>query len=172
MAYKIPNRKNPRFRIKSSNLLGKEMFKAFKEKYPEHSELTMTEFNNIVRTFNKNIVEEFLDNPNGIELPERLGRIVIMSFPKAKRKVVDFGKSNETGVTCYHQNWDTDNRTAKIVYYNEHDKGSGNYLVKNLWGFHATENLRKRVSAIFKSNWQKFIQIDNNGLSIRQALKL
>ena len=78
--------------------MSESLFKEFKKKHPEHEVLTLAEFNRILRQFNNNIIDEVIEQRFGVTLPERLGHIVIASFPRSKKKIIDFGKSNKTGV--------------------------------------------------------------------------
>lgn len=168
MTYKKPNRKAPRARLKSARVMDAQTFKEFKEKHPEYSDLTLTEFNGIIKQFHKDIVEEVTEHRYGISLPERLGQLVIVSFPRSNRKVIDFGKSNKTGVMSYHRNWETDNRMGKLVYQ------TGSYMASfkyhRMWSFTAARGFKQRVSEAFVKMYQKYIQIDNNGISLRDAL--
>jgi hypothetical protein len=158
MSYKKPDRKGKRLRKKSTSVMDKYSIKKFQEMYPEHN-VTLKEFNNIVRHFNSNIVDVAINNRDGIELPERLGHLQILSFPKPSRKIIDFAKSNEAGEIRYHGNWDTDNRIGKIIYRNT----LSGYAFKGsrFWGLIPTRSFKKRMSDIFKRKWQKYIYIDN-----------
>ncbi len=139
----------------------------FKKQYPEHKEILLSDFNRIIKQFNTNILEDVIVSRNGISLPERVGHILIMSFPVSKKKIVDFGTSNKTGVLTYHRNWETDGRLGKIVY------SSGNYSIQysRLWGFTATSIFRKKMSKIYMKLWEKYIYVDANGININSILK-
>lgn len=160
--YKKPNRKGSRLRKKSSVVMDRTMLKKFKEQHPEYASLTLPEFNAIVKQFNENIIEEVLKNRDGVSLPERLGEIVIWSFPKPKRKIPDFGKSNELGELRYHGNWDTDNKIGKIVYRN---KGYRAIKTSRFWGFIPARRFKQQMSTAFKKFWQRYIYIDNRKAS-------
>lgn len=94
MTYKKPNRKAPRARLKSARVMDAQTFKEFKEKHPEYNDLTLTEFNGIIKQFHKNIVEEVTEHRYGVSLPERLGQFVIVSFPRSNRKVIEIGRAH------------------------------------------------------------------------------
>jgi len=158
MAYNLPNRNKPRVRLSASIVMTEKEFRNFIISNPEYKGLTLTQFNEIIRKFNLNIISEVLENRDGVSLPERLGNLFIVSFTKAKnRKIIDFGKSNIIGKTCYHANWDTDGMVGKIIY-----QKSKTIKIENgrLWGLMPTRNFKKSMSLIFKDLWQKFIHID------------
>jgi hypothetical protein len=169
MTYKAPNLNGPRVKKKSSHVMSESLFKEFKKKHPEHESMTLTQFNIILRQFNNNIIDEVIDYRFGVSLPERLGHFVIASFPRTKRKIIDFGKSNKTGVKTYHRNWDTDNRLGKIMYQNS----SSTYNIKyhRLWTFRPTRNFKERMSVAFKKMWAKYIFIDNKNITLKTMLK-
>lgn len=167
MAYKKPNVKKRRVKAKSLRVMNESVLREFKEQHPEHKDITLTEFNAIVKKFNTNIVNEVISNKNGVSLPELIGQLLIMSFPKSKKKAIDFGASNKTGVLTYHRNWDTDDRLGKIVYY------SGKYSVRysHLWGFTPTRGFKSKMSEAYKKFWVKYIYVDNKSVSINSVLK-
>lgn len=138
--------------------MDRKMLKKFIEKHPEYDSLTLPEFNAIVRQFNSNIVDEVIRNRDGVALPERLGEISIIAFPKPKRKVPDFGKSNKEGELRYHANWDTDNKIGKIVYRN---KGYNTIRTSRFWGLIPARDFKQRMSKAFRRFWQRYIYVDN-----------
>lgn len=169
MAYKTPNLKGPRVKKKSSHVMGYHSFKEFLKKHPEHKGLKLSEFNTILRKFNTNIVDEVVNYRYGVVLPERLGSIVIASFPRSKKKIIDFGTSNKTGVKSYHRNWDTDNRVVKIMYQN----ATASYTIKHhrLWTFEPIRSFQNKVSTVFKKRWERYIFIDNKHTTLKKMLK-
>lgn len=155
---KNPNVKGPRFRGHRMSILTNETLKALKKKYPEYAYLSLTDFRDIIMTFNKNIVEGILENRNGIELPEGLGFIFMGSCPPAKKKNIDYHKSQELGIEVIHRNWDSDNNLLKIFYTNYMSKYP--FANKEVWVFKAVKQFRKKASASFKENWPRYIQVD------------
>lgn len=147
--------------------MNESVLREFKEQHPEHKGITLTEFNAIVKRFNTNIVDEVISNKNGISLPELIGQILIISFPRSKRKAIDFGASNKNGVLTYHRNWDTEDRLGKIVYH------SGKHSVRysHLWGFTPTRGFKSKMSEAYRKLWAKYIYVDNKSVSINSVLK-
>ena len=169
MTYKAPNLNSSRVKKKSSHVMSESLFRDFKKKHPEHEGMTLTEFNRILRQFNNNVIDEVINYRFGVTLPERLGLFVIASFPRSKRKIIDFGKSNKTGVKTYHRNWDTDNRLGKIMYQNS----SSTYNIKfnRLWTFKPTRDFKERMSIVFRKMWAKYIFTDNKNITLKTMLK-
>lgn len=162
MSYRIPNRKGSRVRKPVTSIVDYKFVSEFRKQHPEYNSLSKAEFNTILSQFNLDIVNAAIDNRDGVRLPERLGLIQIMTFPRPKRKIADFGKSNETGELHYHGNWDTDNKIGKIVFKNTLD----GYSYKNcrFWGLIPSRLFKKEMSTAFKRSWQKYIYIDNKRL--------
>jgi|TARA_R110000868_G_scaffold5681_6_gene33616 hypothetical protein len=170
MSYKKPNITGPRVKKKLTHIMSELELKYFKNKHPEYKDLKLSEFNNVIKKFNHNIINEVIENRNGVALPERIGQFIIMSFSKAQhKKIIDFGESNKTGILSYHKNWETDRRIGKIVFQNT----SYNYAIKNykFWGFKATRTFKSNMSKIFKKKWAKYIYIDNKETRISTVLK-
>lgn len=145
------------------------LFLEFKKKHPEYKDMILSEFNAILRQFNNNIIDEVIDYRFGVALPERLGLFVVASFPKSRRRIIDFGESNKTGVKTYHGNWDTDNRLGKIMYQKR--SATSNVKYHMLWTFKPTRNFKERMSTIFKKKWAKYIFIDNKNVTLKTMLK-
>jgi len=168
MSYKTPNINKSRVKRKATRIMNAASLSEFKKEYPEYKEITLTEFNTIIKQFNKNIVEEISISRNGIALPELIGHILIMSFPRSKKKrAINFGESNKTGVLTYYRNLDTDDRIGKIVYYT----GKHSVRYSHLWGFTATKSFKQKVSSIYRKLWAKYIYVDNKSISINSILK-
>lgn len=131
----------------------------FKKMHPEYLDITLKEFSDIIRSFNSEIINTVISNRDGVILPENIGRLSIITFSRPKKKIIDFGKSNETGVLHYHKNWNTDNRLCKIMYNNK----IKNYGNKNsqFYGFIPNREFKKTVSETINKNWQKYVYLNN-----------
>jgi len=159
MTYNIPNRKAPRNRKKATSIMNTCELKKFTKAHPEYADLTLREFTSIVRAFNDAIVEEVIQNRDGVALPENIGKLSIITFSRPKKKIIDFGKSNETGQVHYHMNWNTDNRLCKIMFnYKVNNYGNKN---GRFFGFIASREFKKRVSETIDRNWQKYFYLNN-----------
>ena len=148
--------------------MNEKVMREFRAEYPEHRSITLTEFNKIVKAFNTNITEEIIANKNGVSLPELIGSILVMSFPRSKRKAIDFGASNKSGILTYHRNWDTDDRLGKIVYSSG---GKRSIKYSRLWGFTPTRGFKSKMSEAYRRLWARYIYIDNKSVSINSVLK-
>jgi len=156
--YNKPNLNGPRYRPCRMNLLTKPLYKKFLKRFPEHENVSMTEFKSIITAFNGNLKQGIIDNRDGVELPEGLGYIFLGSCPSPRKKNVDVKKSIEYGTPVFYKNWDSDNRLLKIFYTNQTSKYPfGN---KQVWSFKATKDFRKEASIVYKTDWPKYIVID------------
>jgi hypothetical protein len=154
---KKPDLAGPRFRTKRISILKAKTLKDLKKKYPEYSSLSLTEFKNIIMTFNAKIAESVINNRNGVELPDGLGFIFMGTCPAAKKKNVDFKKSIDFGVEASFRNWDSDNKLLKIFYTNRNSKHP--FENKQVWSFKAVKQFRHDASVAFKDNWTKYIEV-------------
>jgi hypothetical protein len=168
MTYTLPNRKASRKGKIATRIMDTGQIKRFRAMHPEYLDITLKEFTSIVRAFNTAVIEEVIKNRDGVILPENIGKLSIITFSRSKRKIIDFGKSNETGVLHYHRNWNTDNRLCKIVY----NSRVNNLANKNsiLFGFIPCREFKKRVSETINKNWQKYLYLDNN-IAVTQNTK-
>lgn len=157
--FKKPDLNAPRFRLKRINLLNRDLFKRFKKRYPEHKDMSLKQFKEIVRTFNGLLCEGVIENRDGIELPEGLGFIFMGTCPPAKKKNIDIMRSIEHGTAVSHRNWDSDNKLLKIFYTNHTTKYP--FQNKQVWSFKAVKQFRKKASGAYKLNWPKYIVIDS-----------
>jgi len=157
MSYKRPNNKGPRVRVGTARVMDSKALTRFKQAHPEHKELTLAGFNAIVKQFHNNIVDKVIEEPNGVLLPRRLGRLIVMSFPTKRGKVIDFGASNREGRKVYHANHDTDNRMCKLMFVRE----LGVQVNLEFWKFKATDAFASRVSKAFLKFWPRYIYVDS-----------
>jgi transcriptional antiterminator len=159
MAYKIPDRKAPRNRPKSVSIMSTTELMKFRTKHPEYVDLTLKDFSDIIRAFNSEVINTATSNRDGVVLPENIGRLSIITFSRPKKKIVDFGTSNKTGILSFFKNWNTDNRLCKIMY-NSTVKKYGNKNSR-FYGFLPTREFKKEVSLAVNKNWQKYVYFNN-----------
>lgn len=156
--YKKPDLNAPRYRPKRLSLLNKVFFDRFIKDNPKYANINIKDFKNIITTFNGMIWQTILDERDGIQLPEQLGYIFIGSCPR-KKSNVDFAKSAQYGFVIQHQNWESDQFTAKIFYTNYETK----YRFKNheLWGFNGLRDFTRTTGKTYPTEWKKYIQVEN-----------
>ena len=156
--YKKPDLKAPRFRPKKLNLTNAGFYEQFLKDNPKHSDLSASQFKEIIKVFNGKIWETVIDYRDGVELPEQLGYLFIGSCPR-KRSNVDFKKSEHYGVVLQNQNWESDQYVAKIFYTNFETK----YRFRNhdLWGFKGVRDFTRMVGQTYPKEWKKYLVVDN-----------
>jgi nucleoid DNA-binding protein len=154
-----PDFTKPRYRAKRLEIDGIDFYKALIAKVPEAAKLSHAETRDLVKQFNETVLQNIVDNREGVELPQGLGYIFIGSC-KIKKECVDYGKSIKYGIRVTHKNWNTEGYASKIFYSN----CSVKYRVQdnNLWMFKAARNLKKHASKAFSENWNKYIHIDES----------
>jgi hypothetical protein len=156
--FKTPNLQAPRFRADTYEVLNKEFFDRFREKYPQYKKLKDKELRSIIKSFNKLIYETVVDKRNGVELPQSLGWLFIGTCQPSKKKNIDFAKSKKYGVRVANKNWDSDGKLAKIFFTNKAIK----HKVKNIefWGFTACREFKRTVARVYPENWNNYIVVD------------
>jgi hypothetical protein len=155
MSYKKPNVTGPRVRMTTQTVMSKERLKQFNEKYPEHKGVTASEFSKLIKLYNKALCKEVVRNQNGINFPQKIGRVGIHSFPLRRGVAVDYGTSNKTGKLTYFANWGTDNKIAKIIFtcYTK----TNSFKLGKFWNFFPTKSFKKEASEGFKENWERYL---------------
>ena len=158
--YKGPDVKAPRYRPTSHNLLSRELYSKFLEKYPEHKHHDFEEFKKNISIFNETIWKTALEHRDGVDLPEGLGNIFIGTCWTKKKKNVDFHKSAVHGMIITNQNYETDGKLGKIFYTNYNNK----YRFANrvMWMFKGCRDFKRTMGKIYPQEWKKYIHIDPN----------
>lgn len=159
--YKKPDLNAPRYREKVFSVLNSKLLKEFKEKYPAYKDLDRELFNEIVKSFNETVWQQVIENRDGVELPEGLGFLFIASTPASKHKNnINFKESAKLGVIVHNQNWETDNKLAKIMYSNYHTKYR--FAFRDLWGFQAVRQFKRTVAQTFPEKHTQYVQLNGN----------
>lgn len=155
--FKAPDRNAPRFRPSWKPALTKAVYKEFLKKFPEYNNLSWNDFKDIIKAFHKHMVQGIVDHRTGINLPERMGTVLMISCAPPKGGSVDVKASLESGYVVKHRNWDSHQRLMKIIYSNEDNQ----YMMKNkaIWYFNLNRNNRKRLSDGFREYPTKYIQV-------------
>lgn len=166
--YKKPDLNAPRYRPNCLNLLNRETFKKFLEKYPEYKDRDYKEFEENISTFNETLWKTVIEHRDGVELPESLGNIFIGTCWKKKRQNIDFNKSAKYGKVITNHNLATDGKLAKIFYTNYNNK----YRFTNrvMWMFKGTRDFKRELGAVYPQEWKKYREIDPN-LKINKLYK-
>ncbi len=157
--YNKPDLNAPRYRPKKLNLTNKEVHKQFLNENPRFGSITITEFKDIIKSFNGKIWNKVIDKRDGVELPEQLGYIFIGSCPRKKGENTDYKLSGEYGVKIQNQNWESDQYTAKIFYTNFESK----YRFKHheMWAFTGLRDFKRTVAKTYPIEWKKYVQVDD-----------
>jgi hypothetical protein len=158
--FKKPDLKAPRFRPEAYNVLNKEYFERFKEKYPKYKNLDNKKIKDIIKAFNKTLYNTVINTRDGIQLPDQIGWLFIGTCQQSKKQNVDFVKSKKYGVTVTNNNWDTDGKLAKIFFTNYALK----HKIKNreFWSFIACRDFKRSVAKNYPENWNMYLQVEPN----------
>lgn len=155
--YTPPDRNKPRVRQCVANIITHRDIKEFNKMFPEHNDITLKQFNNILTEFHLEFRKEIVNEWHGIKMPRKLGKVILASF-KAKPKVtIDYGTSNKTGKLTFYNNIDTEGRMVKIFFL----KDRGHLHNIKLWRFVPLRYFKQDVSKHFKENYEKYLLLEN-----------
>lgn len=159
VTYNKPDLNAPRYRPKKLNLTNQKVYEQFVEQNPRFSSLSVSEFKEVINSFNAKIWNKVVESRDGVELPEQLGFIFIGSCPRKKGENTDYKRSGEYGVKVQNQNWESDQYTAKIFYTNFETK----YRFKHheMWGFTGLRDFKRTVAKTYPLEWKKYVQVDD-----------
>ena len=154
---KKPNLKAPRARCERYVCLNKEMFKKFKKLYP-HINIDWKTFKKIIIRGNEIFREGFLNNREGVVLPQGFGKLFIGAYEKSPHKnYYDWKVLHEKNVAVPQRNYESDRYFCKLFY-----TSFGNnykYPFKRYWYFNPSSQTSKLVSVTFSKNWNMFIKV-------------
>lgn len=157
--FKKPDVTAPRFRPAVYNILNKEFFKKFKQRYPKYKNLINSDIRNIIKKFNTLVYQNVIEKRDGIQLPNQVGWLFIGSCQESKKRNINFAKSLKYGVTVTNNNFDTDGKLAKIFFTNFAPK----HKMKNreFWSFVACREFKRNVAKNYCDNWNMYMAIDS-----------
>ena len=141
-----------------------------KKSFPgKYDHVTKHDFHNVIIAHHDNIKEAIIECPEGIELPESLGIIKLMSCPKAKKENINFAESKKAGKKIFHTNINTNSMVGKIYYSNL----SLRYYVLNrkLWRFKPGRLFSRLVAKEYPKDWVKYETLHNLDLISRRIMK-
>lgn len=156
--YKKPDVKAPRFRKERLNVLDSDLFKEFRNKFPEHKNVSDKDLRDIIKSFNENIWKEVILNRDGVELPEGLGYLFVGSCPPPSGKNIDAPNSLKYGKQLKNTNLNSDGLLCKIFYSSFASKYK--YEFRRLWRFKGCRNFTRATSKAYKENWKNYVQVD------------
>lgn len=130
------------------NIVTEELWKEWKEKTGRTE--SFKEFRDVWHKIATNIVDNIVEERDGIRLPKGIGDMYLGFLPGSKKQFIDYQESLKYGKHIWHENWDTNQKAGKIIYGTRHRK----YLHKlaGWWAFTACRNFKKRAVQAFKDN--------------------
>ena len=156
--FKKPDVTAPRFRPEVKNVLNKDFYKLFKEKFPKYKHMDDVQIKTIIKKFNQIVHQTVVDTRDGVQLPEQIGWLFIGTCQQSKKENIDYSKSLKYGVRVTNKNWDSDGKLAKIFFSNHAPK----HRIKNreFWSFVACRDFKRLVAKTYPENWQMYIAAD------------
>tara|TARA_B100001287_G_C22528004_1_gene455963 strand:+ start:237 stop:773 length:537 start_codon:yes stop_codon:yes gene_type:complete len=157
-SFNKPDLKAPRYRKKVHHIINDDFYKRFFKKYPEYKEKKTSEIYQIIKSFNKYVCQEVINNRDGVELPESLGWIFIGTCKTNNENNIDLGKSIKYGIKVRNKNWETDGKLAKIFYSNYAPKYQ--FKHREYWKLDACRGFKRNVSKAYSDNWPIYMEIE------------
>jgi hypothetical protein len=157
-SFNKPDLKATRYRKKLHHIINDDFYKRFFKKYPEYKEKEEPEIYKIIKTFNRSVCQEVINNRDGVELPESLGWLFIGTCKPKTKNNIDLGKSIKYGIKVSNKNWETDGKLAKIFYTNYAPKYR--FKHRKYWGFEACRGFKRMVSKAYPDNWKMYMEIE------------
>jgi hypothetical protein len=153
--FKKPDVTAPRFRPEARNVLTKEFFNLFKQKYSKYKEIDNVHLRKIIKKFNQTVYQTVIETRDGVQLPEQIGWLFIGTCQQSKKENIDYAKSLKYGVKVTNKNWDSDGKLAKIFFSNHAPK----HKIKNreFWSFTACREFKRSVAKTYPENWQMYV---------------
>lgn len=157
--FKKPDVKAPRYRPSVYNLMNKEFFDSFREKYPKYKDLDDNILKKIGKKFNQTMWQSVIDNRDGIQIPDLIGWLFIGTCQQSQKQNIDYAKSKQYGVEVTNKNWATDGKLAKIFFSNFAPK----HRIRNreYWMFVACRDFKRAVAKAYPENWNMYMVVDS-----------
>jgi hypothetical protein len=165
----INDKKAPRFRPTTKKVMDNEFLKNFYSKY-KHSKRTYPQMLKLIKSIHQKAVEYTIDHGEGIEFPEHLGRMLIVSYKPKEIRALNYKASIELGVPVKQRNLATDGYLMKIFYTNYPNKY--NFKMRTFWAFKACRNFTLAASKAYSKSWQNYYVLDKGPIKIGEIVRM
>jgi hypothetical protein len=155
----------------SKLVITKELHKKFVKEFPEHKEMTWSEFYQNWLDIAERIRYEAINNPLGVKLGSYLGEIKLQFLPYLFEGK-DYGSSQQLGEEVTHLNIDTRGKTTKVKW-ERRDAVKRNKILQ-FYAFDETRELNRMAFAYVAENSNKLrtARVTLGGHSVwRQKIK-
>lgn len=127
----------------------------FDKKNPD-IKLADREKGKILKAFNENLAKECVDNRNGVVLPERMGKLEIITYKASRKRLkVDRYNSKKIGLEVHiNPVLRGDGRKTFVDFDVKSD--SYNMMNKMLWAFIPSTKFKREKNAAFEKNRGKY----------------
>lgn len=170
--YGINNRKAPRFRKERHSLFTLSFYREFRKKYPKYADKKVypdTLIRKIVDEFNIELSEAVVKYREGVDLPERIGKMFVGNCEPSSKKNLNHMLSGVHKKLIGRHNLQTDGYLAKIFYSNYDNKYT--FPARELWMFTAVRPFKHNVSRNYENNWMNYIMVEKHMIINKQYKK-
>lgn len=159
--------------MRKPNVKGNRVRKSSGAIFKDYSEQHSLRFSNdvirkVIKTYNKNMIAECLENRDGVEVPGRLGLLILIGIKGVKRRAIDFKKSLDLGVKVYHENFETDGHLGKIFLFK--NKAQMSFPNRMFWVFSPIREFKRSCAKVYRENWKKFSVVESKNKISRNEM--
>jgi hypothetical protein len=134
------------------NIVSEELWKKWKDSTSRTE--TFKEFRDIWHKIADQIIVNVVEETDGVRLPKGNGDIYIGYIPHIQKRVIDYKLSKQYGKVIRHENWNSNNKVAKIIYGTSRRKYI--YKLAGWWGFTACRNFKVRVVKALQTHPERY----------------
>lgn len=147
----------PKYYRSKKSYIDDELCEKFRDKYPKYSSINNAELKDILKRFNGALLNNVIENRNGVSLPQHLGNIVICSCTRPNKKIeaVNFYKD---GKKVTYSNISTNNKLMKIFFLPNSVRYPFKYC--NLWTFSFNQTEKRYMAKKYAENFERYIEIE------------
>ena len=148
----------PRARVEYTGALNKKFCHLIRKNNHSMKDYSNPMIRDIARSYNEKVKDYIMENRDGVELAQSLGRLFIVSY-KSKAKYKDQKSSKEEGREVYFKNPETEGMNCKIMHTVYRQKYV--FLNSRLYGFKAMQQFSRKVSGFYRDNYKKYIFLND-----------
>ena len=159
------DRKAPRYRQCIHNVFSKNFITAFKNKYPQYSDISDDQIKDIITGYNEQCQKTVTETRGGMYLPSNIGLTYIGAFKTKHLTNINYGQSLKYGKTIKNLNFETDGYMGRIIFSSYASKYK--FAFRDMWSFTATRTFKEKCSVNFRQNYQMF-RVTTNKIKLEE----
>ena len=142
-------------KISSKNIVDKQFISTFLKDNPGSEKY---DIKGILFDFNKKLSDIIIRTRDGIELPNNLGSMFTITYPKKDNRV-NILRSKELCSVVTYTNAECDGYQCRIVHVTDQVKTRNKY--SKFWGFTPSRDTNKQLSIVYPTQWKIYVLVAN-----------